>query len=325
MDVMVLAPLAAFTGVCLVVFGVYRIVNHPGVLARQQLADFVGPVRGGAAGRLLAAGSLIRRRQFSDIPGLDRLLRQSGRGSRLSMELARAGMKLSPGEYLLIRFSAGTVLALVAYKATSAPLIAAGALAAGWFLPFLYVRRRAATRTRLFDEQLVNALTLLSNALKSGYSFLQGMESAAREMPDPLGSEFEVALGELRIGASVEDALGQMAARVRSKEFELVCTALSVQRQVGGNLTEILTHLSQTIRQRHRLVREVRVLTAEQRVSGYVVAALPFVLSLGLFLINPGYQLGFWNDPAGRTMLGVGLVLELLGLAIIRRLMVIEV
>lgn len=325
MDVLIVAPSAAFLGACLLILGVYRIVNHRGVLARQHIAPFV------AAGALVTVGTplrgtpLVGPKRFSQFPSLNRALHQTGVGSRFSLELARAGMSITPGEYLLLRGLLALVLALAVFRFTGAPILPAAALCCAYFLPVLYVRRRIATRAQDFDLQLVDALILLSNALKSGYSFLQGMETVAREMPSPLGIEFELALQEIRIGASIEDALEQVATRVCSQEFELVRTALAIQRQVGGNLTEILVNISGTIRSRQRLLREVRVLTAEQRWSGWIMAGIPVLLAFALILLNPKYIQGMWADPVGKVILIAGLVMDLIGLVVIRKLVDIEV
>ena len=325
MDIMMVAPSATFLGVCLVILGIYRIVNHRGVLARQQIAPFVS---GGMANSATAGAErapLIGPKRFSRIEGLNRVLQQTGKGSRLSLDLARAGMILSPGEYVLLRTLLGVLCGLLAFRVTSAPVVAAFALVCGYFLPVLYIRRRTTARVQQFDEQLVDALILLSNALKSGYSFLQGMETVAREMLAPLGPEFGLALREIRIGASIEDALDEVATRVCSKEFELVRTALAIQRQVGGNLTEILVNISNTIRARQRILGEVRVLTAEQRMSGWIMAAIPLLLAMALWILNRNYIQGMWQDPAGKVILLAGLVMELLGLVVIRKLVKIEV
>jgi len=324
MDIMILAPSAAFLGVCLLILGVYRIINHRGVLARQQLAPFLAGATLTAGGPL-RGGPLIGPKRFSQIAGLDRVLHQTGKGSRLALDLVRAGLMLTPGEYVLLRTLLGLLLGVLVLRLTGSTVVAVPALVCGYFLPVLYVRWRTSVRVRQFDTQLVDALVLMSNALKSGYSFLQAMETVAREMPMPLGPEFALALQEIRIGASIEDALDQVATRVCSKEFELVRTALAIQRQVGGNLTEILINISQTIRQRQRLMREVRVLTSEQRMSGWIMAAIPMLLVAVLSVLNPSYIHGMWQDPAGKVILVAGFVMELLGLLVVRKLVDIEV
>jgi tight adherence protein B len=234
-------------------------------------------------------------------------------------------MPLRVGEYLMMRWIAALLAMLLVWQATHAAPMALTALVGGYFLPVLYVKRRQAGRVSKFDDQLVDALVLLANSLKSGYSFLQGVEAIAREMPEPIGVEFDEVLREIRMGGSVEEALMNMSERVRSADFELVVTAMVIQRQVGGNLTEVLASIAYTVRERHRILREVRVLTAQERASGYLVAALPVMLVFLLSLLNPRYIGGMWGDSAGRLMLGAGFVLAGLGLVVIRKMMDIDV
>lgn len=319
------APVAVFLAVMLLGAGVYRVANHGGLLARKRLAAFAPAPSGVMALPSFDGGPLLKHERFSSISFLDLLLHRNDYGKRISLELARAAVPLRVGEYLLLRwFVAAMFLLVVTQKARSLPVGIVAAIV-GYFLPPLYVRWRQAKRMRDFDDQLVDALTLIANALKSGYSFLQGMEAIAREMPAPIGVEFEQALREIRVGGSVEDALVAIHQRVRSADFEMVVTAMVIQRQVGGNLTEILTNIAYTVRERHRILREVRVLTSQERMSGYVIAGMPVFMVLALSLMSPGYISGMWTDDLGKIILSVSVVMELLGLMVIRKIVEIEV
>ncbi|MDE3077720.1 MAG: type II secretion system F family protein, partial [Chloroflexota bacterium] len=290
MSAVLALPSLAFLSILLLGLGLYRTVNHGGIVAKQRVAAFAPAMAGGAAHRLsLEGGALFKRTRFSAIGFVDRLLQRRDMGEHLSLELARAALPLRVAEYLLIRWLAAlAVLLLVRVGTHSLPLGVVGA-AIGYFAPVLYVRQRQQRRLRQFDDQLVDALVLLANALKSGYSFLQGMETIAREMPDPIGVEFQEALREIRIGGPVDEGLMGIAKRVRSPDFELVVTAMVIQRQVGGNLAEVLANIAYTVRERHRILREVRVLTSQERMSGYIVAALPVALTVLLSMVSPTY------------------------------------
>ena len=320
-----LAPVAIFLAVMLLGSGVYRTANHGGLLARKRLAAFAPASSGGLPLPAIEGSPLLKRERFSTFHVLDKLLRRNDFGARMSLDLARAALPLRVGEYLLLRWLVGFgVLLLAARGSRSVPIgLAVGVV--GYFLPALYVSARQTKRVRAFDDQLVDALTLIANALKSGYSFLQGMEAIAREMPAPIGVEFEQALREIRVGGSVEDALVGISRRVRSADFELVVTAMVIQRQVGGNLTEILANIAYTVRERHRILREVRVLTSQERMSGYVIAGLPVFLVLALSFMSPGYISGMWTDSFGRVILAASFVMEVLGLLVIRKIVEIEV
>lgn len=320
------APGMAFLVIMLLGLGVYQLQNRGGLLARRRVAIFSPQASGSAfVGSTMGDSSLFRKQRFSSFDLLDRMLQRKQRGSKLAIELARAGMPLRVGEYLMMRWMAGLLCLLLAWKATQALPLALIAAVAGYFVPVLYVRRRQAARVRKFDDQLVDALVLLANSLKSGYSFLQGVEAIAREMPTPIGTEFDEVLREIRMGGSVEEALMNMSERVRSADFELVVTAMVIQRQVGGNLTEVLGSIAHTVRERHRILREVRVLTSQERASGYLVASLPVLLVFLLSLLNPTYIAGMWGDHAGRILLAVGFVMAGLGLLVMRKLVDIDV
>src|SRR5581483_2181443 len=239
-----------------------------------------------------------------------------------------AGAKALPlkvGEYLLLRFALGAFLAFMGWLLGLAAVIVLGLGCAGYAAPALYVQRRRQARLRQFEDQLVDALTLIANALKSGYSFLQGIEAVAREMPPPLGAEFEQVVREIRVGGSAEEALLKLCERVPSQDLELVVTAMIIQRQVGGNLADILSNIAYTVRERHRILREIRVLTAQERMSGNVVAGIPLALVLLMSITTPTYVSGMWATNAGKAMLGAGFVMELIGLLVIRRMVELEV
>jgi tight adherence protein B len=320
-----LAPIAIFLAIVLFGAGLYRIVNQGGLLVRKRLAAFAPSGGGPVAMPVIEGVPLLKRQRFSSIAGLDKLLQRNDRGTRMARDLARAGLPLRVGEYVMIQWIAGIGLMLLTGRASSSVPIALISGIGGYFAPALYVRWRQAKRVREFDDQLVDSLTLIANALKSGYSFLQGMEAIAREMPAPIGVEFEQALREIRVGGSVEESLIAISDRVRSSDFELVVTAMVIQRQVGGNLTEILTSIAYTVRERHRILREVRVLTSQERMSGYVIAALPVFLVVMLSIMSPGYISGMWHDELGKFILGAGFVMEVLGLLVIRKIVEIEV
>jgi len=268
---------------------------------------------------------LFKRRQYSSIASFDRLLRGRDWGEKLSIELARAALPLRVGEYLLIRCVIALVVLLIVRNQSGSLVLGIVAGGVMYFLPVLYVRMRQVKRTRQFDDQLVDALVLISNALKSGYSFLQGMEAIAQEMPEPIGAEFEEALRGIRIGGPVEEALTGIYERVRSADFELVVTAMVIQRQVGGNLSEVLSNIAHTVRERHRILREIRVLTAEERMSGYIVGLLPVLLIILLAVISPGYISGMVAATSGQVLLGLAFVMDLLGLLVIRKIVDIDV
>jgi tight adherence protein B len=248
---------------------------------------------------------------------------------KLARDLARADLKITVGEFRVMRLTAASVGALLGYAVPVGGrlLLAVVLLASGYFFPLMWVARRKRARQQLFDGQLADTITLMSGALRSGYSLLQAMELVAREGTPPVSLEFDRVVREVGLGLSPEEALANLVDRMQSEDLELFVTAINVQREVGGNLVEVMETIANTIRERVKLQGTVRVLTAQQQFSGYVIAALPVGLAIILGIINPGYVLGVFSSTifCGWTMLGCSLVMLGTGFLIIRQIVDIQV
>jgi len=317
------APLAALFTVILVVWGVYALFAGEGAALRRR----IGQYGGGQATVQTAARSapLLKDRSFSTIGALDRLLSGRGYAERAALDLARAAVPLRVGEYLLIRWlaAAGLFLLVNALRVPWPLALAFGVL--GFFLPRFYVSRRERARIRKIDDQLVDTLTMMSNSLKSGSSFLQAMELVSRELPPPIAHEFAQVVAEVGVGAPIDQALADLARRVRSYDVYLMITAMTVQRTVGGNLSEVLQNIAHTIRERQRLLRQVQVETAEQRISAYILMALPTALLIIIAMFNRQYLDPLFSEAAGRAILVAALVMQIIGYFIMRRIADIKV
>lgn len=242
----------------------------------------------------------------------------------LGRRLRQAGWKIQPSEFVLISLGAalaGLLIAMLLVPDTAARLLLA-ALAGG--LPSLRLAQRVTARRKLIEAQLVDALSLISNALRSGYSFLQALDVAARELPEPIAGELEQVLRETRVNISVDAALGNMVERTGSQDLDMAATAIAIQRQVGGNLGEVLTNISETIRDRLRVRGEIRALTAQGRISAWIVGSLPAVLTVVIYLLNREYMSLLFVHPVGRFALILAALMELIGVALIRRIIQIE-
>jgi tight adherence protein B len=306
--------------------------------------------RGALARRLAAVGGGAPSRLQADRPGPDpaasrpigdaavrwgaRLLRllarlrrpepqAPGTPSLLALQLRQAGLALRPEEYrgLVAALAAG--LGLLGLLRLGVVGAVAG-MGLGGAAPRLWVRARAAARRRAFAEQLPDALALMSNALRSGHSFLQAAELCGEELPDPAGGEWRRVLQETRVNIALEDALANLLLRVGGDDLDLVVTAVLIQRQVGGNLAEVLDRIAETLRQRVRLRGEVRALTAQGRLSGWIVGALPGGLLVLIGVLNPAYLGPLLAPGLGRILLGTAAVLEGIGALLIRRLVNLE-
>ena len=194
-----------------------------------------------------------------------------------------------------------------------------------FWIPFVVLQICRKRRVKAFAQQLGDALTLAANSLRTGYSFIQAFDMVAREMLPPISVEFARTVKETNLGIPMEDALVSMAKRVNSKDFDLVITSVLIQRQVGGNLAEILDNIARTIRERVRIRNEIKTLTAQGRISGLIIGLLPFGLALAIYVINPEYISLLFVHPVGRMILTGALAGQLIGILLIRRIVAIEV
>ena len=188
-----------------------------------------------------------------------------------------------------------------------------------------FLKHTIERRAKKFTAQLSDALVLISNSLRSGFSFMQAIALVSREMSPPVSEEFGRLLNEMNLGATADDAMENLSNRVASLELELVITAVLIQRQVGGNLAEVLDTIAETIRERARMRREISALTAQGRLSGFVVGALPFAMAIYLFIMSPDFIGILWIEPIGQIMIGVAIFLQLIGAYIISKIIAIEV
>src|SRR5215469_9890766 len=271
------------TGIALLFVGLQRIIDAQTTRMSSRLDQFIvaAPATPNAKSR---RPRRQRRRAAAYADG------SSARNfSKLARDLARADLKITIGEFLVIRVALASVGALLGFAIPVGGriLLAVILLGAGWFGPRYYVTYRKNRRQQSFNNQLSDVITLMSGALRSGYSLLQSMELVAREGPSPVSIEFDRVVREVGLGLSPEEALANLVERMQSEDLELLVTAINVQREVGGNLVEVLDTISATIRDRVKLIGEVRVLTAQQQYSGYIIALLPVALALLLGVINP--------------------------------------
>ena len=194
----------------------------------------------------------------------------------------------------------------------------------GAFLPLLFIKIKKDKRIKVFESQLGDTLIMMCNSLRSGFSFQQAMDNVATDMPAPIGVEFSRVCNEIRYGSTMDDALENMVARIKSPDLMLVVSAVCIQRTTGGNLSEILTTISNTIRDRLKIKGEIRSITAQGRTSGMIIGALPAFIGVALMLINPGYMSTFFTTSTGRIMLIVSVVMEVFGFLAIRKVVTIK-
>lgn len=243
----------------------------------------------------------------------------------LKEDLARADLSLTVTEYLLIRGAVIVLAFLIGFLLQRNLLVGLMMGAAGAFLPTLYVRSRQSRRLKAFDSQLPDVLDHLQGSLRAGYGLLQAVEWVSRQIPNPAGMEFDRVLREVQLGRTLLDALDSMVRRIPSDDLALIITAIKIQYEVGGSLAEVLETVAHTIRERVRIHREIRVLTSQQRYSGYVLIALPIGLAAFLMLVNPEYEMRLF-EPGPTLCIPIGAVLMMVvGYILMRRIVEIEV
>jgi tight adherence protein B len=239
--------------------------------------------------------------------------------------IERAGVKATPQGILMSSVAAGAVAAVVVGLATPQMIAMIVAALIGLAAPFLYLKYRAGRRLARFEEQFPEALDLLSRAIRAGHAFQTGMGMVADEMTDPVGPEFKKAFDQQNFGLPLKEALNQLAERVPLLDVRFFVTAVTIQRETGGNLAEILDNLAHVVRERFKILRQVRVHTAHGRFTGYVLLALPAFLAVALSWINPEFMSPLFHERMGQIMLIGGLVLQTIGFFWIRQVIKIEV
>lgn len=256
-------------------------------------------------------------------------LSQGGWSARTALELERAGLQLRVSEYLALRLLAALLgFLLVALISGGHPvglLAAAGIAVLSFMVPAFIVQALRARRVHKLNDQLEQMVSMVSNSLKAGFGLLQSLDQAAQQLSPPLSSELLRVIHETNVGATLEDALAALGERVESYDLDMIVTAILIQRTVGGNLAEILDNVGYTIRERVRIQGEVNTLTAQKKLSGIIVGLLPVVLVLLFFATSPDYMSALFTHTAGRILLVTAVVLDLIGLLMIRRILAVEV
>lgn len=249
-----------------------------------------------------------------------------GYKKKIQVQLTRAHLLLKPEEFItlcLIIFIVAFLFIIMLRGAGQWPLALIIGIA-GWMIPSFIVKSKVKKRIKVLNDQLGDAINLISNSLKAGYSFFQAIDTVSKEMTGPIAEEFTIMQKEINLGQNTEKALDNMTNRVMSDDLELLVTAVMIQRQVGGNLAEVLDNISTTIRDRVRIKGEIKTLTGQGRMSGIVISLLPVVLGVIIGLINPQHMKLLFTNPLGILILIVSIFMELIGIFLISKIVKIE-
>ncbi|MDH8677308.1 type II secretion system F family protein [Fusibacter bizertensis] len=255
---------------------------------------------------------------------LERMPTNENRRKTKALMIKQADMPVTFEELFVIKVMATSSLGLLTLAISRNPVYVAMSVLLVWMMPSLMISSRKKKKIKMFDEQLNEGMGMISNALKAGYSFLQALAVAAEETQNPFSQEFKGLLKELSLGIPMEDALNNLVERVPSEDLKLVINAILIQKDVGGNLSEILDNISETIRERQRIKNEVNSLTAQGKLSGIIIMAMPFFLGFIIYLFDNAYILMLFETIIGRALLIFALISQVIGWFFIRKIINIE-
>jgi tight adherence protein B len=269
--------------------------------------------------------ALLRDEMLSQIPALDNLLRRSERISKLRTLLEQAGLKMRAGNVLLLCLLSGVGLGILVMLFSGFPQFVWLGVLVGAILPYSYANYRRAKRFQKFEEIFPEAIDTLARAVRAGHAFTTALELIANEIADPVASEFRKLFEEQKFGLPVRDALLNLTERVPLVDIKFFVTAVMLQRETGGNLAEILDNLSYVIRERFKIMRQVRVHTAQGRLTMMLLMGLPPIIIVSMQIMNPSFIRPLFDDPIGHALLVVGMTLQTIGYFVIRRIIQIHV
>jgi tight adherence protein B len=320
-----LLAIAVFLIVTGIAMGVgWAISAIPGNLAQKRLAKRlreVGSISTSVAGE---AASVVRQDEVGPLPAIQKLLAKTGAGVSLSKLIEQSGVNATPGAVLVI--SGGlAVLGLLAVLLFAPVTSAAPAGLLLGALPVLFLMHKRSARIKKFEEQFPEALDLLSRALRAGHAFQTSLGMVADELAEPVGVEFKKTFDQQNFGLPLKDCLFELAERMPLLDVRFFATAVTIQRETGGNLAEILDNLAYVVRERFKILRQVRVHTAHGRFTGYVLLALPAVLGIALAYLSPDHMNTLFTEPMGKMMLLAAGVMQTVGYFWIRQVIKIEV
>jgi len=321
-----LVPLAVFLLVVgFVLGGYYAVTMLPGTLASrrldQRLRDVSTPIESESAG----GPTVVKQSSEGPLPSLERAVAKTSAGGWLARLIGQSGVKTTVSAVLVMSLVAGVGFAFVAAVFIRLPFVSLLAGPLGFIAPFGWLRHRRTKRLKKFEEQFPEALDLLSRAIRAGHAFQTAMGMVADELVEPVGPEFKKTFDQQNFGLPLRDALASLSERVPLLDVRFFVTAVLIQRDTGGNLSEILDNLAHVVRERFKIMRQVRVHTAHGRFTGYVLLALPAALGVVLSFINPEHMGLLFHEHLGQLLLIGAMVLQTVGFLWIRKVIKIEV
>jgi len=310
------------------IVGIYLLISRRSQSAQdksleQRLSEAAG--MSPAAGAVAGDPSMLRTQSAGPLPNIDRVARQALKGSSVELWIEQTGTGLSVSACILTTFVLGVFGALVATVLARKGWAMPVGFAVGVCILPLVLRSKRAKRMYKFEEHFPEALDLLSRGIRAGHAFSAGMKMVAEELGEPVGPEFRKAFDEQNFGLPLKESLNNLSIRMPLLDVRFFSTAVLIQRETGGNLSEILDNLAHVVRERFKIRRQVRVHTAHGRFTGYVLMALPAFLAVALSFINPEHMSRLFEERAGQIMILVSIIMQAIGFIWIRQVIKIEV
>ncbi len=269
---------------------------------------------------------LLKQRMLSEIPAIERFLLSMSRAQRLDKFILQAGLNWTVSRLLLVCGALGTIACMVMVYGMHQSLLLSGVVGAVFAVaPLLYVSHQRSGRLGKFERQLPEALDLITRALRSGHAFSSALQMVGDEMAEPIAGEFHIVHDEVNFGVALQQALTNLSERVPLTDLRYFIVSVLIQRESGGNLTEVLGNLSRLIRERLKLMAKVKVLSSEGRLSAWILGVMPFALAGVMYLVNPGFMSPLWNDPIGISIIKYMLILMAFGAFVLSRIIKIRV
>lgn len=324
MNTLMLITLVVFLLVAMTVFGVYYTITATRESERSAVKRRLRSIalRNPSDEDM---PSIVKQEVMSDIPALNRLLLSFPLSMKAERLLDQADVKMTVGSLLVltVALAAFGVLIGIAIGRGTVPIVLLAAVFA--FIPYGYLLYKKNVRLKKFTEQFPDTLDMMARSLRAGHSFTSALQVVAEEMPEPVAKVFKIAYDEQSFGLSLPESLANMTERINSLDLAFFVTAVNIQRETGGNLAEILEKLGVTIRERFKILGQLRIYTAQGRLSGYILAVLPLALALILWVINPGYLSVLIKTDLGLYMIAAAVILQLIGFYVIRKIIAIQI
>jgi tight adherence protein B len=314
-----IVTLMAGAGVALMLFAAYSRIALAVDVVEQRLGRYAGLHASDIPAELKRTGTSLTN-------AVNKFVDRQSFADRIRSDLQRADLRLTPGEFVFARMGVIALGGFLAYEIFDHQVIPAlGVMVLMFFAPRMLIKRRIKARERHFAALLGDAVLMMASSLRAGHSMMQALETVSKEMGPPICEEFQRVTREVAVGISVEDALKHLTLRIKSVDLELMTVAMNVQREVGGNLAAILDTIGATIRERQELYGEVRTLTAQGRISAYVISFMPVALGVIMYLLNPHYIATLWTTMPGYFMSGIAITMIIVGFFVTRKVAMVEV